>query len=43
MIHKGREVPRDNLATEGRILLLGKLLISSYLLKGDIFEQGHKR
>ena len=40
MIHKGREVPRDNLAMEGRVLFLRKLLIPSYLLKGDVFEQG---
>ena len=40
MIHKGREVPRDNLAIEGRVLFLRKLLIPSYLLKGDVFEQG---
>lgn len=40
MIHKGTEVPRDNLATEGQVLLLRQLLIPSYFFKGDIFEQG---
>ena len=40
MIHKEREVPRDKIAIEGRILFLRKLLIPSFLLKGDVFEQG---
>ena len=40
MIHKEKKGPKGYLAIEGRVLFLRKLLIPSYLLKGDVFEQG---